>query len=170
MTNVNYRVLKSNIIKACVPAKHNPVDFKVDYKKLCDLVRDINLEPIFVGMDPSRLKPEIVPFLSEYFDKSHMIWLSDDKYVTTIAFIDAEYIDDEVHELLEKLKMEQVDDPEDDKVKDYATLIANYPCYFATIVSYRNNDPNNRPSYEIACRANKVVINMSNYQYNHKDF
>ena len=42
----------------------------------------------------------------------------------------------------------------------------------ATVVAYQNNDPNRagRPSYEIICRANKVVIRNADYQYNYKDF
>lgn len=172
MTNVNYRVLKSNIIKACKSVKGGDiVDFKIDFKKLCELVEDINLTPMCVGMNPVKMIPEIIPFMSEYFDKSHMEWLSDSKYHTTIAFIDSEYIDEKAAELLEKLKMPKVDDPDNDKVQVYAELVANYPCYFATIVSYKNNAPKvNRPSFEIACRANKVTIKMSDYQYNHKDF
>ena len=173
MTDVNYKILKSNIIKACKHEKCSvdPTAFKVDYKKLYELVEDINLVPILAGMEAEKICPRVIPYMNEYFDKSHLIWLSESKHMTTIAFIDAEYIDDTAMDLLEKLKMPKVDDPENDKVQAYAQLVANYPCYFATIVSYQNNAPTVvRPSYEIACRANKVTIKMSEYKYYHKDF
>ena len=123
-------------------------------------------------MVAKKLVPEQIPFLQEYFNKTHLEWLSDSKYVTTIAFIDSEYLDEKAIELMNKIATPQVDDPEDDKVKDFALLVTTYPCYFSTIVSYHNNSPkmSNKISYEIACRANKVVIKMSDYQYNHKDF
>lgn len=172
MNNVSYRVLKSNIIKACRQTKEKSIEFVVDYKKLKDLVEDINLVPMFVGLESKRLDPELVPYLSEYFDKSHMTWLSDSKFCTVITFIDAQSIDEKAQELLDSLHVTHVDDPENDNVANYAALISNYPCYFATIVSYKNNSPtySDKPSYEIACRANKVTIRKSDYQYNSKDF
>ena len=173
MTTVNYRTLKSIIIKACKNKKGgHPANFYINFDKLTELSEEINLVPMFVGLDPVKMIPEVIPFMSEYFDKSHLVWLSDSKFHTTITFIDKEYIDDKAAELLDKLKTLQVDDPELDKVQVYSELIANYPCYFATIVSYKSNSPKsgNHPTYEIACRANKVTIKMSDYQYNHKDF
>ena len=75
--------------------------------------------------------------------------------------------------MLNKLKTPQIDDPNDDKVNDVAELLANYPCYNATIVAYKNNNPKfiklNKPSYIIQIRANKVIITNSNYQYNWRD-
>lgn len=172
MTNVNYRVLKSNIIKACKAVRgDDPIEFKVDYKKLCELVEDINLVPLCVGLNPTKLIPDVIPFMNEYFDKSHMEWLSDVQYFTTLIFIDSEYVNEDVIELLNLLRMPRVDDPENDKVKVCAKLVANYPCYFANVISYKNNSPSaTRPSFEISCRANKVTIKMSDYKYNHKDF
>lgn len=169
MNNVNYKNLKSNIVKACKATKQNTVEFVIDYDKLKDLVEDINLIPINVGMQSSRLLPVQVPYLGEYLNKSHMMWLSENKFITVVAFIDSTSVDDNAKDLLEKLNTPQVDDPEDDKVKDFAELIANYPCYFATVISYQNNSPSLGVTYEIACRANKVVIRDPNYKYNHKD-
>lgn len=172
MTDVNYKVLKSNIIKACRAVKGlDPTDFKVDYNKLYELVEDNNLIPLCVGMDPVAVEPEVIPLMQEYFNKSHVLWLSKFMHTTTLCFMDAEYRDEKADDLLCKLRQPQVDDPDLDKVKVYAELIANYPCYFATIVSYKNNAPGkgNRPSFEVSCRANKVVIKMSDYKYYHKD-
>lgn len=172
MNNVNYKVLKSNIIKTCKQSKEYSMEFNVNYNKLKDLVSDINLVPINVGMKSKVVKPEIIPYLSEYFEKSHLSWFTDGKFYTVLTFVDTESLDDEAKSLLEKVAMNQEDDPDNDRTNDMATLVANYPCYFATIVSYQNNDPNRigKPSYEIICRANKVVIKNSDYQYNPKDF
>lgn len=172
MNNVDYKVLKSNIIRSCCPVREDSIEFKINYEKLEHLVDDINLFPLNVGMHPKKVKPELVPYLSEYFEKTNLSWFTEGKYSTVITFIDTESIDERAEEIIRRLHSKQVDVPEDDKVNDLATLVAFYPCYFATIVSYRNDDPkrSGRPSYEIVCRANKVVIKSSDYQYNPKDF
>jgi hypothetical protein len=148
------------------------MDFEVNFDKLASLVSDLKLVPLTpIGGEARKVKPSDIPYLSEYFEKSHLSWFSDSKYFTVITFIDSDSIDERAEELLNDLIFPQVDDPEIDKVKAIATLVADYPCYFATIVSYQNGDPDRigRPSYEIICRANKVVIKSSNYQYNPKD-
>jgi hypothetical protein len=172
MNNVDYKVLKSCIIRSCTPVRDGSIEFRVNYDKLLHSVDDINLLPLNVGMCPKKVIPEMIPYLSEYFEKTNLSWFTENKYSTVITFIDTESIDEEAQRLIDKLHMKQVDDPSNDKVNDMATLVANYPCYFATIVSYRNDDPkrSGKPSYEIKCRANKVVIKSSDYQYNPKDF
>ncbi len=173
MNNVNYKTLKSNIIKCCTQIETDIMKFEIDWDKLTSLEKDYKLVPIApVGGDAKKVKAEIIPYLSEYFEKTHLSWFTDSKYYTVITFIDSDSIDDTATELLAKLKEDQTEDPDDDKVNDMATLVADYPCYFATIISYQNGDPNRigKPSYEIVCRANKVVIKSSDYQYNPKDF
>ena len=172
MNNVDYKVLKSNIIRACTPVKCDNINFRVNFDKLSHLVDDIGLVPINVGMVPKKVLPELIPYLSEYFVKTNLSWFNENKYSTVITFVDTSSIDEKAQNLIDKLNQEQVEDPDNDKVKDIAVLVAEYPCYFATIVSYRNDDPKRagKPSYEIKCRANKVVIESSDYQYNPKDF
>lgn len=173
MNNVNYKTLKSNIIKSCCQTETDIMKFEINWDKLTSLVKDHKLVPIApIGEKAKIVKPEMIPYLSEYFEKSHLSWFTDSKYYTIITFIDSDSIDETATVLLDNLKKNQVDDPDDDKVTDIATLIANYPCYFATIISYQNGDPNRigKASYEIVCRANKVVIKSSDYQYNPKDF
>ena len=172
MNNVNYKTLKSIIIKACKAVKPGKMEFEIDYDKLVDLAKDIKLVPVCAGLNCKHVKPDVIPFMSEYFEKSHLSWFTAAKFYTVLTFVDSESIDEKAQELLDKIKTPQMDDPDDDKVQDLATLVAEYPCYFANIVSYQNNDPKRvgRPSYEIICRANKVVIRNSDYQYNHADF
>ena len=173
MNNVNYKILKSCIIKACKQVKQGYMDFTVDFNKLTSAVKDLKLTPISpIGGNAKIVQPEVIPYLSEYFEKTHLSWFSDSKFFTVITFIDSDSIDEKAQSLLDNLKSNQEDDPDNDKVKALATLVAEYPCYFATIVSYQNGDPDRigRPSYDILCRANKVIIKSSDYQYNPKDF
>lgn len=169
--NVSYRVLKSNVIKACRQVGDS-MKFEVDYEKLKELTEDIGLIPVKVGMESKRVDDILVPYLSEYFEKTKLSWFTNSKYSTIVCFVDASAVDSECRELLAKMHIPREDDPDIDHVNIYATIVAKYPCYFANIISYHNEDPRRggRPSYEIACRANKVVIKSSNYQYNPKDF
>lgn len=172
MTNVDYKLVKNNIIKSCVATKDDPTKFYIDFVKLKELVEDLNIVPVNIGMEPHRLSEDDIPYMVEYFNKSHVEWLSKYKHMTTICFVDMEYKDDKLEAFMEALLTDKVDDPSIDKTEVMAQIAANYPCYFATIVSYQNTAPNcnKRPYYEIACRANKVVIKMSDYKYYHKDF
>ena len=170
-TSVDYKVLKSNIIKACSPKTKNGYSFEVNYDKLKSLVEGLELTPVNVGMECKRVHPEAIPFLSEYFEKSKLSWFNDEKYYTVLTFVKSDAIDERCQMLLDRLQMPQEDDPDNDKVHDMSTLVADYPCYFATVVSYRNDSPNRcgKPSYVIVCRANKIVIKSSDYQYNPAD-
>lgn len=172
MTNVDYRMLKNSIIKSCTQKSTGSMHFRVDFEKLSEKVKDLNLVPVNVGMEGKKVGIEDIPYISEYFEKSRLSWFTESKCSTVICFVDSESIDDKAKELINKVNTKQVDEPDVDKVEAFATLVAEYPCYFATIVSYQSNDPKRvgRISYEIVCRANKVVIKSSDYQYNPKDF
>lgn len=173
MNNVDYGVLKSNIIKCLKQCKEYSLDFKVNFDKLTSLVANINLVPIApIGENAVRVTPFDIPYLSEYFEKTRLSWFTDGKFRTVVTFIDSEYVDETATRLLAKLKQPDTEDPDFDKVKAVAKLVAEYPCYFATIISYQNNDPNRigKANFVIACRANKVVIKNSDYQYDPHDF
>lgn len=172
MNNVNYKTLKSNIIKACKQSSKGTMKFIVDLDKLTTQVESMELIPLNLGMESKLVKPENIPYLSEYFEKSNLSWFSDSKYFTALCFIDKESVDETAQELIDQLNISTIEDPDLDHVSIASKLIADYPCYFATVVSYQNNDPKlyGKASYEIICRANKVVIKSSDYQYNPKDF
>ena len=188
--NVDYKLLKSRIIRSCVSKEKEIVDFSIDYCKLVELCEELNITPIYFGMEAKRVKPELIPYINEYFKDENLSWFNSSKFSTVISFIHTNYIDDRARELLERLKVPQVDKPEnekddkdededekdnpdDDKVADVAELLANYPCYSATVVAYKSNNPKyikfNKPSYVIQIRGNKVTISNSDYQYNYKD-
>lgn len=170
--NVDYKVLKLNIEKAChLKNTNRKTEFYIDFPTLVNLVRDMGLTPVNVAMESRRVHPEDIPYLSEYFEKTRLSWFSDEKQFTNIVFFRTDKLDDEARAIIKKMEKPQEVDPEDDKVEDLAALVAKYPCYFATIASYKNDDPKmeNKPCCVIVCRANKVVIKSSDYQYNAHD-
>lgn len=171
MGNVNYKILKSNIIKACKQVKEDSIEFRIMHNKLVDLVSDNNLYPINVGMHCRSVDPEIIPFISEYFEKNRLSWFTEGKFYTNLVFVDIENLSQEEINILTDTCTTNVEDPDYDKTHAVADIVAKYPCYFATVVSYKNNDPNNigKPFYEIVCRANKIVIKSTAYKYNPAD-
>ena len=174
MINVDYKVLSDLIRRCCKQQhKHTPsMEFYVEYNKLVDLVADYNLLPVKIGTRSKKVIPDVIPFISEYYEKSNLAWYSEGKHIVELTFMDVTGLDDEARRIIADLNTPQIDIPDEDKVRDMAKLVADYPCYFALVTSYQNNDPRlkNRPSYTVSCRANKVVIKSSDYQYNPKDF
>lgn len=172
MGNVNYKILKSNIIKACRQVKEDSIEFRIAHNKLVDLVSDNNLYPINIGMHCRAVNPEIIPFISEYFEKNRLSWFTEGKFYTNLVFVDTENLStEEKAEVINTCSTTTIENPDYDRTHAVADIVAKYPCYFATVVSYKNNDPNNigKPFYEIVCRANKVVIKSSAYKYNPAD-
>jgi hypothetical protein len=169
MVNVSYKDLKSNIIKALKQISPDSMQFSVCIDKLADLTEDMSLLPLNVGLDSSQIMADQVPYISEYFQNSKLSWIDNSKFSTVLIFIDTTSLNKTALDLIEELKSE---DPTIDRTGIVSNLVANYPCWFATIVSYQSNNPKylGKPSYEIKCRANKVVITNSDYQYNPNDF
>lgn len=172
--NIDYKALKNRIIRSCEATANGTVDFVVDFVKLSEMVDELGVTPLCFGLDARRVKPEEIPFLNEYFKDENLSWFTDSKFYTVLSFIKTDYIDDHAHALLHKLKVPQSADPTIDKVNCAAELLANYPCYSATVVAYKSNNPkflnSQKPTYLIQIRANKVIITNSNYQYTYKDF
>lgn len=170
-TKVDYKILKSDIMKSL--RNIEGTKFEVDYKKLCDLVEDIGLIPLFSGIKSEKISTNKIPYMSEYINGSRLSWITEGKESTIIVFAVTEGLDERGNGLIADLLKKQVDDPGLDKVNKMADFVANYPCYFAQIISYINNDPPSKfkkASYAIDCRANKVVMKSPEYQYNPKDF
>lgn len=151
---INYRVLKSNIVHSCKQVGDG-IEFEVDFNKLVEETAEIGLIPIKIGLQSKKITSDIIPYLSEYFEKDHLAWITDDKNYTILAFVVSSSLDEET---LEKIK--SYNDSDDISVSTISKILSSYPCYYATVVSYKSNTPKRigRPSYEIICRANKVVI------------
>jgi hypothetical protein len=151
---INYRILKSNIVHSCKQVGEG-IEFEVDFDKLTEETSEIGLIPIKIGLRSNKITSDIIPYLSEYFEKDHLAWITDDKNYTILAFVVSSSLDEET---LEKIKSYNSIDSL--SVSIVSKILSSYPCYYATVVSYKSNTPKRigRPSYEIICRANKVVI------------
>ena len=174
--NVDYNVLKSNIIKACQQDERGHVRFLVNFDKLSKSVNDIGLTMINVGTKSERVRPNEVSMLSEYFKGVRLSWITDKMNFTNLVFVITDDIDDKCKELITQINGNYEDNPatktdDIDKVNALSTIIAEYPCFFACVISYESNDPKRigRASYEIKCRANTVRIKQENYKYNQDD-
>ena len=169
--NVNYQSIKAAIVKSCKQIYKNEIEFVVDYDKLSRQVDDIGLTVVNTGLTCSLIKPKDIIPLSEFFKKTKLSWITDKKFFTQLVFVRTDAIDEELSTLLSRMNENQVNNPDLDKVKTLATIIANYPCYLASVISYQSNDPmrEGKPSYTVGCRANDVTIKNENYEYNQAD-
>lgn len=168
--NIDYKVLESNIIKSC-RSQFGSTQFMVSYDKLTSLCDDIGLTVVNTNLKSEKLTPNVIPYVQEYFKGKRLAWMSDEKEITTLIFVPTDSVDERCQSLLRDLDGSRVDDPDLDKVKSLAIVLADYPCYFATVVSYITNDikRNGRTTYVIKCRANTVAIKQENYEYHHED-
>lgn len=168
---VDYNVLKSNIIKSCRQVEENEIKFIVNYDKLSKKIDDVGLTLVNVGTKSMKVTPTDIVNISEYFKDKKLSWFNDNKEFTQLVFVKSDSIDDKLATLLDQMNKTHIDDPDLDKVNVLSEIIANYPCYFATVVSYESNDPVRfgKPTYIISCRANTVTVMQENYKYNEKD-
>lgn len=170
MANVDYKLLKSAIIKSCGSEKDS-VKFNVNYDKLSSSVDDFGLVALNIGAKSKKITVDTVNIISEYFKGQRLSWFDKNKEFTILTFLPIDVLDERCEELIEKLHTLSVDDPDIDHVNILASIIADYPCYSAIVVSYMSNDPKRfgKPSYEIKIRANTVAIKQKLYEYNHND-
>ena len=179
--DIDYNVLKSSIIKCCSQCHHGSNEFKIDNIKLSKTVDDIGLK--FINTDIKHLadnitRSRLIRFndiftIQEYFKGAKLSWFSSDKEFTQLLFVRSDSDDKELNNMVEKINSLDPNKCEDDEdmLKTVFKIIAEYPCYFATVVSYISNDPGRegRNTYVISCRANLVAISQENYKYNEKD-
>lgn len=157
---VNYNLLKNAIIRAAKAKEKGSIGFTINPDELAENLKQ-NEVPLTVvpsiGMDSAPVKMEDVLYLSEFFKGEKLSWISEEKQFTTIVFA---LKSEESDSLIEAIETEP--DEDIDRVNAISELIANYPCYIVSIVSYVSNDPKRigKPSYEIKCRANTVSIKM----------
>lgn len=171
MTIVDYKAIKSLIVKSCTkPDKYNNM-FVVDIEKLNGLLSDLNLVALPTGSKGRRVSPEEMYAVAEYFHGDNLDWFEDSKFITTITCVDSTDITEDIQALIDKLYVNEEDDPDIDKVDIVSTIISKLHCYFVMIVSYNSNEPgrSGKNTYFINCRANKVVVRDPEYVYNSKD-
>lgn len=176
---INYNDIKLAVEKS---AKRNEkvtrdLAFTVDPARLDFLLNNQNITVIRKCLESRPVATASIPLLSEYFTKGRLAWFNQEKEYTTYIFVrtDADLTKEQADRLLEILNIlnaeDGSDDPDEDDVKLLAELVAYYPCYFATTVSYTKDEPGKYPklSYSIVCRANKVTIASERYKYNQDD-
>lgn len=158
--NLDYKVLKKLITRSA-RVKKNSVSFSINYDRIMEGAKELDLTAIL--FDPASRPIEIadIPLLSEYF-KNNLSWITSDKEFLMILFIKSEDIDERCQELLDA-----VGDENSDVVNALATIIAEYPCYTAAVVSFTSTDIDRggKTFFEIRCRANAVRIKQSDYKY-----
>ena len=169
---VDYNLIKKAICRSASQITRGLLPFKVDLEKLNPSIADLQLValPNFYVSEPVTRRE--IPFMSEYFKDQKLKWFNRSRQYCVLTFVPVDRIDDELERKIGILKRSnEVSDPDVDPVDIMADIIADYPCYNATVVGYQSNDPNfiGRNSYSIVIRANKNVITDPEYQYNNED-
>lgn len=167
--DVNYKEIKTAISNAAHATSR--IRFAIDYDTLNESVKESGLTLVPISLSSRRVEEVDIIGLSEYFWGSRLSWFDDTKEFTELLFVSTDAIDDTVTGLMNELAKDPSDNPDFDRVEAVAKITAEYPCYFATVVSYKSNDParQDKLCLTMVCRANKVIIKSSNYQYKAED-
>lgn len=169
---VDYNSIKKCIVRATKQLSPKTLAFKINADKLNESVRESGLVFIDNGTSSRGVESEDIPLISEYFKKDKLEWFNRSRHFTTITFIQADKMDEEAERLVILLHdVKQSEDRDFDRVEAVSYLLANYPCYSATVVAYQSNDPRKlgKNSYTIIMRANVVAITQEEYEYNNED-
>lgn len=172
----NYTILKKDILKSIVRNKENILKFKVDQDRLDTILEaeGTELECLNTGIHSRPLREEDIPYISVYFKDERLEWfdVNKGKQFTSIVLIDKKSIDEECIDLIEKLNIKDpAGDLDIDRGHVLATILANYPCLIAQIISYKSNNPDFKiqSSFTIGIKANTVLIKNEQYRYNDAD-
>lgn len=162
---VDYALLKKAIRKCTIPGRG--IEFIIDFEKLNYLVEEYGLTAVENRIKSRRVGQEDVVYLAEFFKDTQLRWIDQYKHMSSIIFIKTESIDEKAIELMNDLKKPLIDHPDIDKVECLTELLANYPCYTASVVSYKSTDPKRLGLLcsEIICKANVVTIRQDNIDY-----
>ena len=160
--SLNYKVLKSAIVRSANKTDKDSTAFTIDIDKLTDEVKEYNLKPLSVGLVSHKIDPSDIPAISEYYSTDRLAWFEDGLNITYLIFVDLDKEDENLRSLID-----DIDKKDSDTANVVAKIASYYPCYFAFISSYKSNNPKyiGKNSYNITCRANKVIIKDPNYVY-----
>ena len=161
--SLNYKVLKSAIVRSANKTDKDSTAFTIDIDKLTDEVKEYNLKPLSVGLVSHKIDPSDIPAISEYYSTDRLAWFEDGLNIDYLIFVDLDKEDENLRSLID-----EIEDPDTvNKVAIAAKIASYYPCYFALVSSYKSNNPKyiGKNSYNITCRANKVIIKDPNYVY-----
>lgn len=165
---VNYGKLSSDIRKSTKQGKG--LDFTFNFDQLTDLIAEDSLLVVYNDIKSKRIGPEDIVYLGEFFKKNKLSWLDHFKFFSSLVFVRTDIpgaLDDEFYQLMNDMKADQLENPDIDKAETLAKILRKYPCYVASIVSYKNADIRKcgTISYEIYCKANQVTIDIDNKKY-----
>lgn len=189
--NVNYNDIKKILIKSSMKQQEELIntEFNIDYQKLSNLAKELNLVPIPVDIVTSEDKVNIesravlnndIRLLQEYFKGENLKWLANGKrdyvnvvfvYTDGLSQDNINYIYSSIEYLLEGYSKSDAAEYDETSSTIISNILADFPCYVANDVSYISSDPDraNRISYNIQIRANTVVLKNDAYKYNHND-
>lgn len=142
---LDYKELKRAIVKSCAKSTSSDTSFSIDYEKLKELVKDIGLIPVQMKVNSDFIIPSNVLLISEYMKFEKLEWISEEKSLLPLLFVESDCIDTEINT---------------EDVKTITKLIATKPCYKALVIGYLSSDPDrfNKLNYAIECRANPIVL------------
>lgn len=166
---LDYKILKKKILKA-VRQPGKTIEFVVNAKQLDTLVRPLGLGFVYNDFQSEQVTGSNIPLLSEYFKQEKLSWFNRSRHFSTLTFVDLESLDEKGNKILEELQSkDRSEDPSFDRADYVAELLAYYPCYNATVVSYRSDDPERlgKNSYTIIIRANINAILKQQHDYYH---
>ena len=165
---VNYGKLSADIRQAAIQGKG--IDFTFNIDLLTNLVKDSELLVVYNNIKSKRIGPEDIVYLSEFFKREKLSWLDHFKFYSSLVFVRTDVpgaLDDEFWQLMDDMKADQLENPDIDKAETLGKILRKYPCYVASVVSYKNADIKKcgTISYEIVCKANQVTIDIDNKKY-----
>jgi len=165
---VNYVDLSNAIRKAAIQGKG--LDFTFDFNVLAAEIENMSLLVVHNDIKSKRIGPEDIVYLGEFFKKTKLTWLDHYKFFSSLVFVRTDVpgaLDEEFYELMADMEADQMEHPDIDKGETLAKIIAKYPCYVSSVVSYKNNDIKKfgTISFEIVTKANLVTINIDNEKY-----
>ena len=165
---VNYGKLSNSIRKSVKQGKG--LDFTFDLDHLAELISEDSLLVVYNDIKSKRIGPEDIVYLGEFFKKDKLSWLDHFKFFSSLTFVRTDVpgaLDEEFYQLMDDMKADQLENPDIDKAETLAKILRKYPCYVASIVSYKNADIRKcgTISFEIYCKANQVTIDIDNKKY-----
>ena len=169
---VDYNEIKKAIVRSTRQNGKGLLPFCIDLERLNFNLKDSNIIAIPNGLFSERVEGRDIPLISEYFKKEKLKWFNRSRQYLVLTFVPVDAIDEKLEAMIELLsKNTKEDDPDFDRTDVIADIIADYPCYNATVVGYQSNNPDRigKNSYSIIIRANTNVILEPDYEYNNGD-
>jgi len=169
---INYTELKKAIIRVCKQDGRNVLNFSINGEKMNTAAKDFGLIFLQNAFKSEQVTSANIPLIGEYYKKEKLAWFNRSRQFMVLSFVMEDKLDDKGRKLVAMLyDKNRSKDPAFDRSDIVAELLAYYPCYSATVVSYKSEDPDRigRNSYNIVVRANINAILMEEEEYYNPD-